>query len=212
MKFLTPTGGLSGYGTLVSPQHKGIPINIKNGMPWGADLGCLDGPSFVKKMDFNKSVELLESLIPYKNNCLFVAGFDVVYSAKDTLDAYAEFKHYFKGWPIAYVAQNGSESLPIPETAAAVFIGGLKTTDMVNGKQAEWKESAAAVSIIKRAQASGLHVHIGRVNTMRRYRIFRVLEGSDKFTCDGTKSRYVGVKKAHMLYKRLELQPPLFQI
>lgn len=187
MKFLWSGGGLSPfYGILTAPHHRGVPIEIKNGKPWGADLGCLEGPAYVKRGNLGKSLEWLKTVMGlYAIQCLFIAGFDIVANAKQTLEAYFEYKNYFEGWPFAYVAQDGSENYPIPDDCQTVFVGGSTA----------WKESTEAASVIARAVEAGKHVHIGRVNTMRRYKLFRALSGSENFTCDGTRQIYDGREK-----------------
>lgn len=187
MKFLYPGGGVtSAYGILTAPNHKGVPADIVGGKIWAGDVGCLQGPEYVKKINFGAVAEWLPKMMIYKDRCLFLAGFDVVFDAQATLDAYEEYQDYFPGWPLAYVAQNGAESLPIPSTCTTVFIGG----------DTEWKESYEAVMVIQRAQAMGKHVHIGRVNWWRRYELFRALPGSELFTCDGNRQKYDGREKA----------------
>ena len=187
MKFLYPGGGAtSAYGIITAPNHKGIPADIVRGKLWGGDLGCLQGPAYVKKINFSAVANWLPNMMPYRANCLFLAGFDVVCDAQATLDAYEEYQDYFLGWPLAYVAQNGAENLPIPVTCAAVFIGG----------DTAWKESYEAVTVIQRAQALGKHIHVGRVNWWRRYELFRALPGAELFTCDGNRQRYDGREKS----------------
>jgi hypothetical protein len=188
------------YGIMTAPNHRGIPAEIISGSPWAGDLGALIGPDYVKKIDFRRVADWLPTMEPYKNKCLFLAGGDVVGNAVATLETYAEFERYFTGWPLAYVAQNGAENLPIPETCAAVFVGG----DTV------WKESMAAVSVIKRTQSLGKHIHIGRVNWYARYKLFRVLAGSEFFTCDGTRPRFDGREKTIAAWNAHQSQPPLF--
>ncbi len=192
------------YGVITAPNHKGIPEGVKAGLPWAADVGCLEGPEYVKRADFNLVIKWLNGMTTYKKTCIFVAGFDIVGDALSSLEAYEEFGNYFTsfGWPWAYVAQNGAEDLPIPADCCAVFIGG----------DTNWKESAQAVSVIKRAQAMGKHIHIGRVNWGRRYKMFRVLTGSEDFTCDGTRQRFDGAGKTIKAWKLLEAQPPLVQL
>lgn len=186
MKFLAPIGGLTtAYGIVTAPNHWGIPLDIKRGKFWAGDLGCLMGPNYVKKIDFNALPVWLSKMEYYRSRCLFLAGGDIVENAEATLETYEEFKSYFDGWPMAYVAQNGAEALPIPSDCVAVFIGG----------DTAWKESYEAVLVINRAQSAGKHIHIGRVNWWRRYELFRALPGSEKFTCDGTRPRYDGVQK-----------------
>lgn len=203
MKFLYPGGGTSDtYGIITAPNHKGIPSGIVGGLPWAGDLGALTGPDYVKKINLAAVADWLPVMRPYKSRCLFLAGGDVVGDAIETLETYDEFEHYFEDWPLAYVAQNGAESLPIPNSCAAVFIGG----------DTEWKCSAAAVEVIKRAQALGKHIHIGRVNWGERYRLFRLLDGSEHFTCDGTRPRYDGREKTLTAWRGYEAQPPLFTV
>ena len=112
--------------------------------------------------------------------CRFVAVPDVVGSARRTLELFDHWRHEIKGgWPLALVAQDGQESLPIPwPWIKAVFIGG--TT--------EWKMSQHATAIIRAAQAFEKWVHVGRVNTPGRFEHFERL-GADSI--DGTGlSRY----------------------
>jgi len=197
MKFLVPIGGCTddAFGIMTSPSHKGIPSGIIAGLPWAADNNAFTG------FDARKFFPWLESMTPYQDTCLFVAVPDVVGDAKETLAQYDDFAHIIMGrdWTLAYVAQDGSEELPIPQ-CDAVFIGG--TT--------EWKESLEAVSVIKRAQQMGKHIHIGRVNWKRRYDMFNILAGSEHFTCDGTRTRFDGTEKALKAWKEYQGQRPLF--
>lgn len=200
MKFLYPGGGKTkAYGIITAPNHMAIPVDIVQSKPWAGDLGALTGPDYVKKIKLSAVAEWLPTMRPYRPQCLFLAGGDVVGDAKATLETYEEFYHYFTGWPLAYVAQNGAENLPIPESCAAVFIGG----------DTAWKCSMMAVEVIKRAQTMGKHIHVGRVNWTKRYRIFRVLYGSDDFTCDGTRPRFDGREKTMRAWLGYESQPPL---
>jgi len=187
VKFLYPGGGVNtAYGIMAGPNQRAAAIDIINGKSWAGDLGCLQGPAYVKKINFSAVAEWLPKMAIYRDKCIFLAGFDVVFDAQATLDAYEEYQDYFPGWPLAYVAQNGAESLPIPATCAAVFIGG----------DTAWKEGYEAVTVIQRAQAMGKRIHIGRVNWWRRYELFRALPGSESFTCDGNRQKYDGREKA----------------
>jgi hypothetical protein len=84
----------------------------------------------------------------------------------------------------------------------ALFVGGWTW----------WKESRYAVKVIKHAQAAGKHIHVGRVNTARRFRLFQTLAGSERFTCDGTRQRFDGVAKTWRDFSGYEAQPPLLGI
>ena len=106
--------------------------------------------------------------------CRFVAVPDVVGSARRTLEIFDRWLSKLHRWPLALVAQDGQQDLPIPwDTIAAVFIGG--TTEFKLGKH--------AVEIIKTAQALKKWVHVGRVNTPNRFTYFESL-GCDSI--DGT--------------------------
>lgn len=221
MKFLVPVGGLTTgvYGIITAPNHGGVVAGIKAGLPWAADVGCIDGPSFVKRIDFEETLRWLnDDMSPYIDKCLFIAGADIVGNAESTYEAYEEFNRYFisAGWPFAYVTQNGAEHLPIPDSASAVFVGGIPNGKTGIGRQGlyqlDWKDSMASVSVIKRAQAMGKHIHIGRVNWKRRYDLFNVLAGSEHFTCDGTRTRFDGSKKTITAWRGYEAQRPLITI
>lgn len=200
MKFLYAGGGLSPFfGILTAPNHKGIPLGIMQGKPWGADLGCLEGPNFVKKIYLELALKWLEKMRKHREKCLFVAGFDIVGNAKRTLAAYQSHKKFFEGWPLAYIAQDGAEDYPIPDDCETVFIGGSTA----------WKESLEAMYIIEQAVRMGKHIHIGRVNWWNRYQLFRALPGSDNFTCDGTRQRFEGHEKtvnAWQSYEKKEVK------
>lgn len=199
MRFLTSVAGVhSMYGTLTTYKHRGVVSSIANGKPWAAD-NC----AFSNEFDGCKFLHWLEtSMLPYQSTCLFVVVPDMVGDSGATLHLFDEYAPLLiDKWPIAYVAQDGSERFDIPE-CDALFIGG--TT--------EWKESAHAVTMIKRAQCRCLHIHIGRVNTRRRYDMFRLLDGSNEFTCDGTKQRFVGVDNAHALFRGFESRTPLITL
>lgn len=200
MKFLVPVGGVveGVHGILTSYQHRGIPAGIAAGLPWGGDNCAFTG------FDHQRFIEWLEVMNGYRHTCLFVAAPDTVGDAKVTLDAFENWQNIITNYelPVAYVAQDGSENFEIPAGAEALFVGGTTS----------WKESEAAISVIKRAQTMGLHVHIGRVNWRKRYRKFRILEGSDQFTCDGTRTRYEGVEKTLKAWKQYENENPLLNL
>ena len=202
MRYLWPAGTDVGLDVLAAPNMRGVPSAIVNGARWAADLGCIDGPEFVKRCDVDQARRwLFETMRPYRRQCLFVTVPDVVGDAAATLKAFSDLWLQFVGWPLAYVAQDGSENYRFPLGARAVFIGG----------STEWKMSGSAISVIRRAADGGMHVHIGRVNYWKRYSHFRLLEGSENFTCDGTRLRYER-DKAERSWKAYRLQDKLFSI
>jgi hypothetical protein len=98
---------------------------------------------------------------------------DAVGDASETLRMWQWYHQQLRGYgiPAAFVAQDGAENLPIPwSKMRCLFLGG--TTD--------YKESAEAKRLVVKAKQLGLLVHIGRVNSERRLRLFDDL-GVDRF-------------------------------
>jgi hypothetical protein len=147
-------------------------------------LGAPDADAFEKK---------LERLSEIKSLCRFVACPDVVTigpygpvgDARRTLEVFEYWYPRICDWPVALVAQDGQEDLPIPwELISAIFIGG----------STKWKLSHHAAAIIKSAKWMGKWVHAGRVNTPARFEYFEEL-GADSI--DGTGlSQYSWMRKA----------------
>ena len=198
MRFLWPSGGAmpDGFaGVLVTPATKGVPISVKNGAAWAAD-----NQVFTKGFSAERYFPWLEKMTPYRNQCLFLVIPDVVGNAVATLDEWEWSKGWWElGWDLAFVAQDGQESLPLPIDYDVLFIGG--TT--------EWKESQGAIDCIQRAK--GKRIHIGRVNNWRRYRHFARMPGAENWTCDGTRIRFER-DKATRDWQRYMTQPPLIRI
>ena len=109
-----------------------------------------------------------------RERCLFVTVPDIVANARRTLEIWKRRESFAAGWPLALVAQDGMEELEIPwDEMSAVFIGGGDP----------WKDSKAALDIVRTAKTLGVRVHVGRVNQIARYRRFAAV-GAD--TCDGS--------------------------
>jgi hypothetical protein len=156
-------------GAIVTPAQGN---RIPDGVPWIADNGCF-GKGYPGDEGFLK---WLESRKGDRSLCLFATAPDVVGDALATLIRSGPFLPKIRalGYPAALVAQDGLEDLPIPwEEFDAVFLGG----------STEWKLSPAAASIAAEARARGKHVHMGRVNSLKRLR-FAELIGCD--SADGT--------------------------
>lgn len=130
-------------------------------------------------------LDLLKEEIPRRGLCRFVAVPDVVGSAMRTLEVFSHWAPALQEWPLALVAQDGQENLPIPwDRIAAIFIGG--STD--------WKMGPHAAACIKAGKAMGKWCHVGRVNTPGRFEHFDKL-GADSI--DGTGlSRYSWMREA----------------
>ena len=133
-----------------------------------------------------------------KEDCLFVTCPDIVGAGQRSIELFKRRARWIpEGWRVAMVAQDGMEDLEIPwDDMQALFIGGGDP----------WKDSRGAADIVRTAKTLRLWVHVGRVNTPRRFQHFADL-GAD--SCDGS-----GVAMYdHMLEKierRHEPQPSLF--
>lgn len=106
----------------------------------------------------------------------FAAAPDVVADAAATLTRSAPFLPAIRalGIPAALVAQDGLQDLPVPwDDFDALFIGGTTT----------WKLGPHARHLTREAKARGKWVHMGRVNSDRRYR-YAAWTGCD--SADGT--------------------------
>jgi hypothetical protein len=177
MRFLIPTASRTdAYGVLTTFQHRAVPQSIQEGALWAGDNCAFTG------FDEVRFFEWVDRMTEYRATCLFVVVPDSVGDVAQTLGMFAHYAPMLVGWPLAFVAQDGQETLDFPcaDLWSTLFVGGSTS----------WKESGAAVDCIKAAQALGKRIHIGRVNYWRRYAMFRVLAGSENFTCDGTRIRY----------------------
>lgn len=164
------------------PQRPGAHFSIDNGA-----FGRFNREGFLR---------LLEKHRERHDLCRFVACPDVVASARRTLEAFEHWHGLLDGWPVALVAQDGIESLPIPWSMIdAVFIGG----------STNWKLSKDAADVVRTGKILGKWVHAGRVNTPGRLEYFEDL-GADSI--DGTGlARYSWMREA---IHRSATEPGLF--
>lgn len=174
---------------LLTPLTRYRPV--RPNQPFAIDNG---GYSEFRRKEF---LSLLEREKPRIDLCRFVAVPDVVGSARRTLEAFTYWQKRIYRWPLALVAQDGQENLPIPwRQIEAIFIGGMT----------EWKMSDHVEHIIKCAQLQDKWVHVGRVNTAARWKHFEDL-GADSIDGSGL-ARYTHMRKA--IYER-DREPPLFR-
>lgn len=165
---------------------------------WALDNGCYTGAY----PGDDAYMALLERLAPHRDRCLFVAVPDVVADARQTLDMFPAMATRIRaaGWPTALVGQDGMERLMIPwQLVDWVFIGG----------STEWKLSPEANHLIRRARGQGKRVHVGRVNSARRFARFASL---DCDTADGTKLAFGPTQNAPHVraWVRAATHPRLF--
>jgi hypothetical protein len=161
------TAGLIGYIDTPAQGNRRF-----EGVTWCADNGCF-GKGYPGD---EKWLAWLEKHSVDAATCLFAVAPDVVGDAAATLERSVPFLPIIRemGYPAALVAQDGLENLGVPwDDFDVLFIGG--TT--------EWKLGSAAARLIREAKTRGKHVHVGRVNSARRFAHFELL-GAD--SCDGT--------------------------
>lgn len=163
------------YPALIGGQLLTPITNSKVWSPcyYGVDNGAYTG--FNEARWFN-----LVARVGAGDGCIFVTLPDVVGSHKKTMELWTRYTPLIPHVPRCFVLQDGCDEIPIG--AVAVFLGGSTS----------FKMSRSAAELVAEARRRGMHVHVGRVNTTKRYLHFRAL-GAD--TCDGT-----GVLKyPHML-------------
>jgi hypothetical protein len=151
-----------GFGRLLSPRDCSRAADTgRAGIPWAAD-----NDAFLA-WDARR-YRLMLAAIQGAPGCLFVTAPDVVGEAVDTWVRFHRWRDVLHGTgqPIAYVLQDGATSATVPwDEIGAVFVGG--TT--------KWKLSGEAEHLVREAARRGLWVHMGRVNSRRRYDYARAL-------------------------------------
>lgn len=163
-------------GHLLTPMNGNNPETIMaTGRPVALDNGC--GPrqdGTPGALDEPRWLALLDAVARLNGWCsrvLWAVCPDAVGDAAETLRLWRWYHHQLRGrgLPAAFVAQDGAENLPIPwEKMRCLFLGG----------STEYKESSEARQLVIRAKQHGKLVHVGRVNSERRLRLFDDL-GSD---------------------------------
>lgn len=137
---------------------------------------CADNGAFSDRFDEGEWWRFLEANAYAAADCLFAVAPDVVGDAAATLERSLPWLPKIRalGYPAAFVAQDGQESLPVPwDEFDCLFIGG----------STEWKLGHHARALVAEAKARGKWVHMGRVNSERRFRYARAI-GCD--SADGT--------------------------
>jgi hypothetical protein len=130
-----------------------------DGVKWMADNGCF-GSGYPGD---EKWIAWLTRNSPDAATCAFATAPDVVANAQATLDRSAPWLAKVRnlGYKVALVGQDGMESLDLPwDDFDAFFIGGSTL----------WKLGSAARELSGQAKDRGKHLHMGRVNSLRRYR------------------------------------------
>lgn len=150
------------FGWLKTPANgNAIATITESRVLWACDNDCF------KRLNRPKYLRMLRA-VSGQPRLLWVACPDVVADARATLLRFALWQPSlsYRDVPIAFVAQDGQESLPVPwDAIRCLFIGGSTA----------WKEGPHAAALIHAAHDRGKWVHVGRVNTLRRYWLFSSL-------------------------------------
>lgn len=148
---------------------------IPPGVTWCADNGCF-GKGYPGD---EKWFAWLASYSPAEiSRCRFAVAPDVVGDAVETLKRSAPWLAQVRalGYPVALVAQDGLEDLPVPwEQFDVLFIGGSTA----------WKLGPHVRRLVREAKQRGPWVHMGRVNSERRFRY------ANEIGCDSADGTYI---------------------
>jgi hypothetical protein len=151
--------GRTGLGFMFTPNMGNAP---RPGVPWAADSGLWSAKG-IRVFDLDRYLAWLWKRRSYRADCLFATAPDVVGDAAAT---WLRSRHILPclrglGYPAALVAQDGWDGNAVDWGAFdCLFIGG---TD-------EFKLAESTYRLIAEAKQRDKHVHMGRVNSGRRFR------------------------------------------
>lgn len=138
----------------------GLDSNLpKPGWIWAMDNGCFAKTWTEEKWKYRLSKDLPRA------GCLFAVVPDVVGDHARTLELFGQYVDFVRSqrYPVAFVAQNGAKPEEVPwDDFDCLFIGGDN----------EFKMGDMAFRLAQQARESGKWVHVGRVNSMRRLRLW----------------------------------------
>lgn len=148
-------------GLLNTPKNK---YAVQQGWTWAADSGLFNAATYVGDDAY---MEWLGRQ-PHRESCLFATAPDVLGDAAATLARSAPYLPRIRamGYPVALVTQDGLTPNMVPWADIDwLFLGG---TD-------RHKLGQEALALIRAARDRGVPVHVGRVNSGRRYARFAAL-------------------------------------
>jgi hypothetical protein len=142
-------------GMICTPAEGRSPAGVAY---WAADNGCF-GKGYPGDEVW---LAWLTRRVEHASRCLFATAPDVVADAEATLVRSLPWLPVIRqlGYPAALVAQDGLEDLAVPwDDFDVLFIGGSTA----------WKLSRHARHLVAEANRRGKPVHMGRVNSRRRW-------------------------------------------
>ena len=153
------------HGRLLTPRHPYEAYETaRAGIPWAIDN---DGFGGVDVALFQSMIyKLLDEGMLGHPSCLFLNVPDVylgdgVEAHEATMESWRHWEPFLRmtGFPLAFTLQIGATVANVPwGECGAVFIGG----------DTDWKLGPEARECVREAKRRGLHVHMGRVNSMQR--------------------------------------------
>lgn len=159
-------------GMIATPkQGQSVPADAE----WCADNGCF-GKGYPGDDAWFAWLESYTA--EERTRCAFAVAPDVVGDAAATLERSKPWLAPIRalGYPVAFVAQNGAETVGLPwDDLDVVFIGG----------DTDWKLGPHARHIVQEAKKRGKGVHMGRVNSATRIRY------ADAIGCDSADGTYI---------------------
>jgi hypothetical protein len=126
---------------------------------WCCDNGCF-GDGYPGDSGY---LEFLSGKAALRARCLFAVAPDVPFNMTASLARSAPMLPRIRalGYLVALAAQNGSEDMTLPwGDFDVLFLGG----------DTPWKLGPHARTLTEQARERGKHVHMGRVNSLRRLR------------------------------------------
>jgi len=168
---------------------------------------CADNGAFSDKFDERTWWDFLTANAYAAVDCLFAVAPDVVGDAAATLKRSLLWLSKIRalGYPAAFVAQNGQETTPVPwQEFDCLFLGGSleclpcgyvfrearkperdEPCPHCNRLLTEWKLGRAARRMAAEAKARSKWVHMGRVNSERRWKY------ADAIGCDSVDGTFL---------------------
>lgn len=146
---------------------------------YAIDNGCFGNPEGFAMGDYAAFVAK-KIAQGGRERCLFVVAPDVPFDADGTIRRFEQYSADMRalGLPVAFVTQDGMGVEDVPWGGTdALFVGGSDG----------WKTGHESGALINAAKRRGVWVHVGRVNTTRRWDAALSL-GAD--SVDGTKIAY----------------------
>lgn len=162
---------------MIDTPHQGSADNKAAAHAAGVDW-CADNGAFSDRWEAGHWWSWLTSQAPYADRARFAVAPDVVGDAWQTHLRAAPWLERIRslGFPVAYVAQNGLEHLPVPWLDFdCLFLGGDDA----------WKLGPAARALVAEAKGHGKWVHMGRVNSRKR------LQYAAAIGCDSADGTYL---------------------